>query len=114
MYKNHLAPFLTNHEGDIEQWLDAGSAKVLSILNITLQTISNILKGELGGYFTASQVPQSSEALHAGAAEDEPPSYDDVVERAAPPLRWLANAAHMTSSAAHYLSHDASETRQRT
>lgn len=111
LFKQYLAPFLAQHEGDIEGLLDMGRTRLVATLSKTLQVIVAIVMSE----FRPNPEP---EPAPEGAAEDapppppvsedaseEPPDYSAVTGRqpdgappilpsAPPAVNWLAHLAH--------------------
>lgn len=109
LYKLYVEPFMSEHEGDLEDILEAGRAKALSVLSTTITVITNIVRSEfLAGQDT--QVPaegtESTEAhgtdeLHskrksaAGSLSKPLPSQLQDMARSASSTakQWISDAA---------------------
>jgi len=111
LYKHYLAPFLAQHEGDIEGLLDMGRTRMVATLSKTFQVIVAIVMSEFRPDPEPEPAPEAAAddaPLPPPASEDaseEPPDYSAVAGRQpddAPPIlpsapqavNWLAQLAH--------------------
>ncbi|WFD25053.1 hypothetical protein MNAN1_000015 [Malassezia nana] len=102
LYTSYMEPFLSQHEGDLEDILEAGRAKAQSLLSTTVRVVTQIVRSEFLASPEESAEPVSSQPENASkSAEEVSPPSGDVKEMArsmgATRIHWLADAAHAAS-----------------
>ncbi|WFD18502.1 hypothetical protein MCAP1_000706 [Malassezia caprae] len=95
LYKSYVEPFMSDHEGDLEDMLEAGRAKALSVLCTTVSVITNIVQSE---FLAGQDVPTSAEEAEPA---EEPPSERggmETMEKTVPSqLQEMARSAGSTA-----------------
>lgn len=111
LYKQYLAPFLAQHEGNIEELLDMGRTRIAATLFKTLQVIVAIVISEFRPNPEPEPAPEraaedaplpppasedASEELpdYSAATGRQPDSAPPILPTAPPSVNWLAHLAH--------------------
>ena len=108
LYKNYLAPFLEQHEGEIENVLDTGRDRIVACLNTTMRVIVNIVTTEFLSKETTVRIKTSGSTAYneQQPREEPPPDYSTVVggdtntpapqtSGTAPAMSWLTSVSEI-------------------
>lgn len=95
LYKSYVEPFMSEHEGDLEDMLEAGRVKALSVLGTTVSVITNIVQSE---FLAGQDAPTPTEG--AEPAEESPTekgAVESMTEMVPSQLQEMARSARSTA-----------------